>query len=131
MQRVLISSRFTARASFVDLLNKRAPNARQERMRARAGVRRRSCVRLARPSARGGLALFVLLAPLLDELAQRDREVSRGALQAVGAGLKLVDAARRLPRGDRGQRGLGLRIQTLGRRLHLLLGARQWFRGGR
>ena len=73
---------------------------------------------------------FVFLPPLFDQFAQRDREVARGALKALGATLKLFDAARVRARGDGRQRVIGLRIQAFRRRLHLLLRARERLRGG-
>lgn len=71
------------------------------------------------------------LAPLLDKLAQRNREVARGAFESVGARFEFVHASGRLPRGDGRERVGDLRVQALCGRLHFLLGARQTLRGGR
>ena len=80
---------------------------------------------------RPGGGRLVPLAPLLDQLAQSDREVARGALKAVGAGFEFVHASGRLPRRDCRERVCDLRVQTFSGRLHFLLGARQTLRGGR
>src|SRR3954469_13592047 len=84
-----------------------------------ARTRDRSAGRDARGASRASALLsrvrtcprrlqFVLLSPLLDQFAKGDREVARGALQAVGASLQLVHAARVLARGNGDQRVLGL-----------------------
>lgn len=70
-------------------------------------------------------------ASLLDKLAQCDREVARGAFEAVGARIELVHASGRLSRGDGRERVGDLRVQTFSGRLHFLLGTRQTLRGGR
>lgn len=72
--------------------------------------------------------LFV--APLLDQFAQCDREVARRAFEAVGAGFYLVNVVGRTARRDRRERVRDLRVQTLRRRMNLLLRARRRLRGG-
>src|SRR5919202_1496804 len=109
-------SPMTYHALFVEFLNKRGANARQERSAAAARVwgqrRRRSCRMSDETSARR--LELVLLLSLLDQLAERDGEVARGAFQTVGRSVQLVNAAGVPARGDRGERVGDLRVQALG-----------------
>lgn len=128
MKRPFITSTLAVqRPFFVGVLNKTRANTRQERRRENGSRALLISVRYNRPA--GPLFAF---APLLDQLAQRDREVARGALKPVGGRLKLVGRVRRLlPCGDGGERVRDLRVQTFGGRLNLLLGPRQTLRCGR
>lgn len=115
---------------FVELLNKRGPDAGQERGPDANGAFGRGAPVFGAAVCVSRRLKFVLLPPLFDQLAQRDREVACGALKAVGATLQLIDAARTRARSHRGQRVLGLQIQAFRRRLHLLLRAcERWLRG--
>ena len=115
------------RLFFVGVLNKTRANTRQERRRENGSRALLFCFRINCPDA-GPLIPY---SPLLDKLAQCDREVARGALKPVGRSLKLVGRVPRLlPRGDGRERVGDLRVQTFRGRLHFLLGPRHTLRRG-
>jgi hypothetical protein len=80
-------SPFTINFFFVELLNKCGPDAGQERGPDAAGRSGVALLFIGADVCVSRRLKFVLLPPLFAQLAQRNREVTRGALKAVGATL--------------------------------------------